>query len=234
MGRTTETTGNNSNSKTTTISNKSTTTENGTRIGTTERGILDKENSGLSVQLEPKAIIVDVEGIENETEASIPQPKTKRKYERKATSSSSQSTVDVDGMVQGVFGLLALAVGSEWIITPNESKMLSEPLTRILNKYDLAERIGTASDGFLLLSASAMIVTPRILVTMQKKKEKQPEKIDIFKQQPPAEKEEGKVIEIEQKRQAEETVEQSNRGSKKPNKSSDSAFIKSLSQPVYR
>jgi DNA-directed RNA polymerase subunit M/transcription elongation factor TFIIS len=96
-----------------------------------------------------------------------------KETEKKAT---AKEIKEIKGMTSGllvaVFGIASTRAGSHWAITESEADSIASPLINILNKYDLFKKVTKNVDALALIAASASIIIPRTLVTMEQRKEK--------------------------------------------------------------
>jgi hypothetical protein len=89
---------------------------------------------------------------------------------KSGTNTASNLNADqISALLQGVFSVVALKAGDHWNINKEESSAISEPLCRILERYNLAEKVAEMSDGAALVLALLTIVGGRIMLSMQKK-----------------------------------------------------------------
>jgi len=129
-------------------------------------GELEKENL---VSNSPKPKIVEIE---------IPEmKKVKRNYtprKTKTTTKKVESAIgenEISSLLVGTFSLIALKGGDQWVITTDEAEQISKPLSNILKKIDVLDKVSNVSDGVMLCMALGMILIPRVLITVATKKE---------------------------------------------------------------
>jgi hypothetical protein len=134
-----------------------------------------KENLGLNEI--PKSIEIEVVGNQNDV------PKPKRKYKPRESKTpnkenenkSIDNTKDIQMLIEGTFAIVALKAGQHWVVSPAESIQIAKPLSNILNKYNLADKVSTVSDPIALLIACGMIVFPRLMIGKMTDEKKQKE-----------------------------------------------------------
>jgi hypothetical protein len=106
---------------------------------------------------------------ENAKEEIKEEPK---KEDKNATAKEIKQIKEMtSGLLVAVFGLVSTRAGSHWAITEDEAKTVSNPLINILNKYDLFKKISKNVDSLALLAATATIIVPRSLMTIEQRKE---------------------------------------------------------------
>lgn len=130
--------------------------------------------------LKPAPVQVEIAPAEE-----VPKPKKKR-----SKKNDDNSINDIKNLISAIFGILSFTIGPEWEISDNEANSIATPLKNILDRYDLADKIGQASDGFMLVSALGMIIIPRLLVTKSKKVKKVDKKDNVVEMKEIAEKRE--------------------------------------------
>lgn len=93
-------------------------------------------------------------------------PKAKGKANQKAKERTETEKVkDIQNLLEGVFMVGSLKFGSHWSLTPEESKQIAVPLSRILERYDLLGKASEVSDPVALIVAVATITVPRLMIT---------------------------------------------------------------------
>lgn len=95
------------------------------------------------------------------------EPEVKAKPKAKE---ESISAIQISALLQGVFGVIALKAGAEWNLKPEEAQKISDPLCRILERYNLTEKINELSDGATLTIALLTIIGGRLMVSLAKPK----------------------------------------------------------------
>lgn len=172
--------------------------------------------------------VVEINLPENST---TPEQKTKRKYkpreqkaETKSKKSASSITVgqaEINSLIVGVFSLVALKGGEHWAVSPDEAESISKPLSNVLEKMNMVEKVAEVSDGAMLLIATAMLIIPRVMITAELNKNKKVSKSEIVRKEL-EKKEDGKESRDIKKQSSNDNV-----GSKKE-PTYDSNFNKSI------
>lgn len=104
-----------------------------------------------------------------EKEEPVKKKRTTRRRKKKTTVDSES----VEKLLLTVTGMVATRPHMQhWAMTKTEAKSIAEPLTEILDKYDLASGIAENSSEIALVVASVSFVAPRLMVTMTQRKEK--------------------------------------------------------------
>lgn len=65
-----------------------------------------------------------------------------------------------------------MRLGEHWQLAPHEAAAIAEPLTAILDRYDLTKLTGKYGDWIALCTALGIVFTPRVMMTMQLAKQK--------------------------------------------------------------
>jgi hypothetical protein len=107
----------------------------------------------------------------NLVDLEVPEVKKPRK-KRETKKETILKTEDLNAILQGVFGLVALKGGEHWNIDIKESEMISKPLLNIIEKLDLSEKISNISDGTALVIALLTITAPRVIISVHQSKQK--------------------------------------------------------------
>lgn len=124
------------------------------------------ETSGEGIQGVPELVVIDPEKIP----AQDNKPKKKKKLTKKEVQLGElQQNIQV--LLLGGFELLSKRAGSHWIISVEESEKIAEPLTRILDRMELSEKLAAYSDYLTLTAAVAITVLPRLMVSAEMKKQ---------------------------------------------------------------
>ena len=135
----------------------------GTGTGGTETG---GKTFGEGIQGVPELVVIDPEKIP----AQDNKPKKKKKLTKKEVQLGElQQNIQV--LLLGGFELLSKRAGSHWIISVEESEKIAEPLTRILDRMELSEKLAAYSDYLTLTAAVAITVLPRLMVSAEMKKQ---------------------------------------------------------------
>lgn len=104
--------------------------------------------------------------------------KEKPKQTKKSSNKEIAGLIST-GLQMG-FGLIATRAGEHWIISNEEAESISKPLTNILSKYDLTNKLNDNMDSIALIVACGTTFIPRILLQIEinKQKNKKEEKKD--------------------------------------------------------
>jgi hypothetical protein len=142
-------------------------TGSGESKDTRAEDITSGTSSGGQAEGEQFSKVLSVDMVDLE----VPEIKKPRK-KREPKKETILKTEDLNAILQGVFGLVALKGGEHWTINNKESEMISKPLLNIIEKLDLAEKISNISDGTALVIAILTIVAPRVIVSVHQSKQK--------------------------------------------------------------
>lgn len=74
------------------------------------------------------------------------------------------------------FAMLAVRTGPVWEVTEAEADSIAKPLSKIMDKAGQTETVNKYSDYIMLLTALAVVILPRLLVTKQLKTMTKPTK----------------------------------------------------------
>lgn len=108
--------------------------------------------------------------LNEETPPEVKQGKPKRKPKKKTAppQTDSLNTLILTGST-----IIASRQGWEhWQLTPEEVQSISTPLMGVLNDCGLLEKVTENSNALALVTACAMVFTPRVIITVQKSKKK--------------------------------------------------------------
>ena len=108
--------------------------------------------------------------LNEETPPEVKQGKPKRKAKKKTAppQADSLNTLILTGST-----IIASRQGWEhWQLTPEEVQSISTPLMGVLNDCGLLEKVTENSNALALITACAMVFTPRVIITVQKSKKK--------------------------------------------------------------
>ena len=142
----------------------STGTGTGTGTGGTETG---GKISGEGIQGVPELVVIDPEKIP----AQDNKPKKKKKKPTKKEVQLRELQQNIQVLLIGGFELLSKRAGSHWAISVEESEKIAEPLTRILDRMEVSEKLTAYSDYITLTAAVAITVLPRVIVSVEMKKQ---------------------------------------------------------------
>ena len=108
--------------------------------------------------------------LNEETPPEVKQGKPKRKAKKKTAppQTDSLNTLILTGST-----IIASRQGWEhWQLSPEEVQSISTPLMGVLNDCGLLEKVTENSNALALVTACAMVFTPRIIISVQKSKKK--------------------------------------------------------------
>lgn len=108
--------------------------------------------------------------LNEETPPEVKQGKPKRKAKKKTTppQTDSLNTLILTGST-----IIASRQGWEhWQLSPEEVQSISTPLMGVLNDCGLLEKVTENSNALALVTACAMVFTPRVIISVQKSKKK--------------------------------------------------------------
>lgn len=119
-----------------------------------------------TAQNEPVKLEVNAEGNLQE-KTPTPVKKTRKRRTKKTTLNSEP----IEKTLMAVTGMIASRPNCEcWAMTAKEAKSIAEPLTQVLDKYDIGKNIAENSAEIALVTAIALYTVPRIAVTTKLKK----------------------------------------------------------------
>jgi hypothetical protein len=75
-----------------------------------------------------------------------------------------------------------MKAGTHWQVSSDEAEQVSKPLSNILKKANLLEKVSNVSDGAMLIIALATISIPRIIISQQTKPKESKRKEAIKKE----------------------------------------------------
>jgi hypothetical protein len=162
-------------------SNPGASTAGGT-TGTGTGGTGGKTTGGEAPQGTPELVVLDPEKIP----AQDNKPKKKKKKPSKKDVQMGELQQNIQVLLLGGFELLSKRAGSHWAISVEESEKIAEPLTRILDRMEVSEKLAAYSDYITLTAAVGITVLPRMMVSAEMKKQSQPRQVQGVK---PVEKE---------------------------------------------
>jgi hypothetical protein len=124
-------------------------------------GELDTDRAGETIQ-EP---VQENFRIENK---KIPESKYMKKKKEAVSKATAQ---DISNIILLVSGVIASVTSPVWVVSPKEAQDISAPLTNILERYNLLEKVTNCSDWTGLTIALGMTFIPKIIAQMNMKKE---------------------------------------------------------------
>ena len=135
------------------------------KLANVEEKKIEKVESKIA-QNEPVKLEINSDGNLQEKE---PTPvKKRRKIRTKKTSLDSEP---IEKTLIAITGIIASRPNCEcWAMTEKEAKSIAEPLTQVLNKYDIGKNIIENSAEIALVTAIALYTVPRVAVTAKLKK----------------------------------------------------------------
>ncbi len=113
---------------------------------------------------------VELAVLNEETPPEVKQGKPKRKAKKKTAppQTDSLNTLILTGST-----IIASRQGWEhWQLTPEEVQSISMPLMGVLNDCGLLDKVTENSNALALVTACAMVFTPRVIISVQKSKKK--------------------------------------------------------------
>lgn len=113
---------------------------------------------------------VELAVLNDETPPEVKQGKPKRKAKKKTAppQTDSLNTLILTGST-----IIASRQGWEhWQLSPEEVQSISTPLMGVLNDCGLLEKVTEKSNALALVTACAMVFTPRVIISVQKSKKK--------------------------------------------------------------
>lgn len=119
-----------------------------------------------TAQNEPVKLEINSEGNLQEKE---PTPVKKRRKRR--TKKTTLDSEPIEKTLIAVTGMIASRPNCEcWAMTAKEAKSIADPLTQVLDKYDIGKNIAENSAEIALVTAIALYTVPRVAVTAKLKK----------------------------------------------------------------
>lgn len=148
-------------------------TKRGTGTGK-GKGKSDIENIQVPLveQETPKEVTVSL--LDSEP-VKTDKPKTKKKAtKKKALSAKDKNSQikDIQALIEGVFSVVSIKAGEHWRLSPEESKQIAEPVSNILERYDLLKKVSEISDPVALVVAATTIIAPRFIISQMDAKQK--------------------------------------------------------------
>lgn len=109
--------------------------------------------------------------IEIPSNEDIPKPKRGRPSKQKKLLETKENLMQI-------FSVVSIFAGDIWQIDSTEAEMISKPLDSILSRYNLLEVTEKYGDGVSLVLASAAVFLPRIIFTINAKRQEKREKLE--------------------------------------------------------
>lgn len=119
----------------------------------------------------------DVPGFNVGQNSEIPVLNISKPEKEKKSSKKSGKEIDktlesnVRTLIQTGFSFLAGRVGDNWNVSDDESKAISEPLTKILQKYGASKALNKYGDIIALGAGITCVVAPRLMEESKKRKD---------------------------------------------------------------
>ena len=107
--------------------------------------------------------------IEIPTTEEIPKPKRSRPAKQKKLLETKENLLQI-------FSIASVFAGEIWQIDEREAEMIARPLDSILSRYNLLEKTEKYGDGISLLLAATAVFLPRVILTINAKREQKAEK----------------------------------------------------------
>ena len=125
-----------------------------------------KKIESKTAQNEPVKLEINSDGNLQEKE---PTPVKKRRKRR--TKKTALDSEPIEKTLIAITGIIASRPNCEcWAMTAKEAKSIAEPLTQVLDKYDIGKNIAENSAEIALVTAIALYTVPRVAVTAKLKK----------------------------------------------------------------
>lgn len=164
---------------------------------------IEKKESKTS-QNEPVKLEITPDG---NLQEKTPTVKKTRKRRTKKTSLNSEP---IEKTLMAVSGMIASRPNCEcWAMTAKEAKSIAEPLTQVLDKYDIGKNIAENSAEIALITGITLYTIPRIAVTAKLKKGS---RNDVIKDNGKREKSVNASKSLDKDRKSEISVQRSNKG----------------------
>lgn len=148
--------------------------ETGTGAGTeTGKGDVGQD-SGLPI-LEHGTPILDLPEIVNDKPVmnmTIPVPASlpKKSHHKKAETKPAQNDTTAENLgmlLMTGFTIISIRAGDHWKLDENEVKAITEPMARIINRLIPAASSSKYTDYALLALGLTMVITPRVMMSME-------------------------------------------------------------------
>ena len=95
-----------------------------------------------------------------------------RKVNKAKKKEAGPDTAQLNSLIKSISGLVASRPGcGHWLLTDKEIESITTPLMGCLNDLEVLEKIGENSNQIALGMACISVFAPRIIVTVQQKKE---------------------------------------------------------------
>lgn len=117
----------------------------------------------------PGVVVLDPENIPKQTNS----PKKKKSAKSKKDLEMGELQSNIQVVLMGGFEILSKRAGSHWQISVEESEKIAQPMTRILDRLEISEKLNAYSDYLALTAALAMTVIPRVMISSENNKRKE-------------------------------------------------------------
>jgi len=107
------------------------------------------------------------------TAPSVPKKKKKKVNEKVVAENAANFAL----LIQGVFNIVAMRSGEHWAITQEEAQGIATPAARIMERYDITEKVNEYGDYVALAVATGMVIVPRVIISQMQKPTKAPAKV---------------------------------------------------------
>jgi hypothetical protein len=105
--------------------------------------------------------------------AAEPKKKKKKVNEKVVAENAANFAL----LIQGVFNIVAMRSGDHWAITQEEAQGIATPAARIMERYDITEKVNEYGDYVALAVATGMVIVPRVIISQMQKPTKAPAKV---------------------------------------------------------
>lgn len=168
-----------------------------------EHKIEKKESK--TAQNEPVKLEINSDGNLQEKDPT-PVKKTRKRRTKKTTLNSEP----IEKTLIAVTGMIATRPNCEcWAMSAKEAKAIAEPLTQVLDKYNIGKNIAENSSEIALVTAVALYTIPRVTMTVKLKKGS---KNDVINDKGKREKTVNASKSLDKDRKSEISVQRSNKG----------------------
>lgn len=106
----------------------------------------------------PQEVEITVQG------EGVPKPRKKRQSQKKM--------LDTKENLYQIFSVASVFAGDIWKLEPDEAELIAKPLDSILSRYNILDRAEKYGDTIALTVALAAVFLPRIIYTINERKER--------------------------------------------------------------
>lgn len=150
-------------------------TGNSTENGGAEKSGIGGIQVGSEEGISKLASIIPTQGT-NKKAKSRPAAATPKAPSTTKAAGKQHDFAQTQSMVQTLlsvtFGIGSTRLGEHWALAPQESQALAEPITAILDRYDLTKLTGKYGDWIALFTALGIVITPRVMLQIELAKQK--------------------------------------------------------------